>query len=57
LKKVFPDLPGWSFNVIEVSNGVYEVTAEDYAGHRLSETGTDPYKIIDKMKEEAKQLI
>lgn len=41
MKKVFPDLPGWSFDIEEVSAGVYIVTGTDGVGRRVEMTGTD----------------
>ena len=41
MKKVFSDLPDWSFDIQEVSAGVYEVTAMDTFGHRVQMKGTD----------------
>src|SRR5580704_6940797 len=35
MRRSFPELPGWSFLIEEVSAGVYEVTAKDAAGHRV----------------------
>jgi hypothetical protein len=44
--KTFPDLPGWSFEIEEGSNGVYEVTGSDEQGRRVRAKGTDVEKLL-----------
>jgi hypothetical protein len=46
MRRSFPELPGWSFLIEEVSAGVYEATAEDAAGHRVQTRGTDPEALL-----------
>lgn len=41
MTQTFPECPGWSFTIDEVSAGVYQVTATDSDGRRLQATGTD----------------
>ena len=41
MKKTFADLPDWSFEVREVSAGVFEVTGTDGADHRAQMEGTN----------------
>ena len=36
MRKTFPDLPEWCFEIDEVSSGVYEVIGRDMAGHCVS---------------------
>lgn len=41
MDKIFADLPGWSFEIEEVSHGVYEVIGSDQKGHQVQAKGTD----------------
>jgi hypothetical protein len=54
--KVFPELPGWSFDVHEVSAGVYEVTGTDALGHRVQTNGTDYDALIKECREAAAKM-
>jgi len=55
--RVLPDLPGWTFEVDEVSAGVYEVVASDRHGHTFSNKGTDPDALLKVCSEQARGLI
>jgi hypothetical protein len=48
MRRVFSDLPGWSFEIDEVSAGVYEVIATDKHGRRFSDKDTDPDALLEK---------
>lgn len=37
---------GWSFEVEEISAGVYQVTGRDAVGHSVVATGTDPDALL-----------
>jgi len=40
MKETFPDLPGWTFDIREVSAGMYEVVVTDTNGYfRAKMTG------------------
>ena len=54
--KVHPDLPEWSFEIDEVSAGVYEVTASDKRGRRFSSKGTDPDALLESCRQQAMRL-
>lgn len=56
MKESFADLPGWSFEIDEVSAGVYEVTATDTSGHRLQMKGTDPDVLLVECRRIASQI-
>jgi hypothetical protein len=56
MKKTFADLPGWSFDVREVSAGVYEVVGTDARGLRVEAKGTDPDRLISQCKQDALDL-
>jgi hypothetical protein len=53
LKKVFEDLPGWSFDVDERSAGLYEVIASDRRGRRFSMIDADPWVLLERGHKEA----
>jgi len=50
-------LPGWDFEVDEVSMGVYRVIARDASGRTIEKSGTDPDSLIEECKAEARRLI
>lgn len=50
----FNELPGWAFEVEEVSAGVYEVEGRDSAGRRVSVRGTDPDALLEEARDAAK---
>ena len=56
MKKTFPSLPDWTFDVDEVSAGVYEVIGKNQLGQVVSAKGTDPYKLLDECKESAAKV-
>jgi hypothetical protein len=56
MKKTFPELPGWIFDIGEVSAGVYEVMGRDKNGRVVSGKGIDVYDLINKCKAEASKL-
>ena len=49
----FPELPGWEFQMEEVSAGVYEVKGSDAQGRRVSAIGTDIDELIARCRSEA----
>ncbi len=53
MNESFDDLPGWLFEVDEVSANVYEVTGTDRAGHRVQMKGTDPDALLDDARKAA----
>jgi|HubBroStandDraft_5_1064220.scaffolds.fasta_scaffold1609679_1 hypothetical protein len=48
MKKRFPGLPAWHFDVDEVSAGVYEVIGRDDAGNVVSAKGIDRSNVASK---------
>jgi hypothetical protein len=55
--KKFEELPGWEFEVDEVSAGVYKVKGKDEKGRNVETVGTDLDSLIDKCKKYAMQII
>ncbi len=56
MKWTFPDLPEWTFDLDEVSAGVYEVIGTDRAGHRVQAKGTDLDKLVDECRQSAGRI-
>jgi hypothetical protein len=56
MKKRFPDLPAWHFDVDEVSAGVYEVIGRDDAGNVVSAKGTDLNSLSEQSRIEARKI-
>lgn len=53
----YQDLPGWTFEVDEVSAGVYKVVGSDSDGHTVEKTGTGPDELLEQCKVWAYELI
>ena len=49
----FPDLPGWTFEVDEVSFGVYVVRGRYVSGGMMKKTGVDPDALFEECRFEA----
>ena len=56
MKKTFPDLPEWAFELDEVSANAYEVVGTDKLGHRVSSKGLNLDEIIELCKKDAKAI-
>ena len=56
MKKEFPELPGWSFEIDEASPGVYRITATDIGGRSFEMKGTDREILLVECREEAAAL-
>lgn len=52
----FEQLPGWAFDVEEVSAGVYRVSGHDGFGHRLSVSGVDVDELLNACKSDAEAI-
>jgi hypothetical protein len=57
MPREYEDLPGWSFDVDEVSAGVYKAFGEDRAGRNIEETGLDPVVLIEKCRRAALKMV
>jgi hypothetical protein len=49
----FNDLPGWDFEIDEVSAGVYKIVGVDKSGHEVSATGFDSDELIKQARLDA----
>ena len=56
MKKTYPDLPAWEFQLDEVSVNVYEVVGTDKLGHKVSSKGVDLDELIEKCRKDAKAI-
>jgi hypothetical protein len=56
VKKEFPELPGWSFEIEEQPAGVYHVTATEQGGRTFDMKGTDRDLLLTECREEAAAL-
>lgn len=56
MKKKFPNLPEWVFDMDEVSASVYEVIGRDLSGHCVSAKGTDLDNILSECIKEAVRI-
>jgi len=56
MKKTFSELPAWSFDMDEVSAGVYEVVGTDNSGHRVSAKGTDLDAALENCRQQALRI-
>lgn len=57
MQREFPELPGWSFGVDEVSAGVYRAFGRDRLGRNIEITGTDPEVLIEKCRRAALEVM
>ena len=53
----FNEIPGWIFDVTEVSAGVFIVKGWDTLGHIVEKPGTDPDAMLEECKRYAAQVI
>ena len=56
MKQSFDDVPGWTFEIEEVSANVYEVTGTDSAGRRVQMKGTDPDVLLEDARKSARKI-
>jgi hypothetical protein len=54
--KEYADLPGWEFEIDEVSAGVYEVVGRDAAGHRVSAKGSNLDDLLGNCRNAAREI-
>lgn len=56
MKKTYDDLPGWEFDIREVSVGVYLVHATDRLGRTVQGTDFDPDKLLERARAKAAEI-
>ncbi|MCP5443153.1 MAG: hypothetical protein H6968_08985 [Chromatiaceae bacterium] len=56
MKKIYPELPKWEFELDEISANVYEVIGTDKSGHRVSSKGLDLEALIEQCKSDAREI-
>lgn len=57
MRKRFPDLPAWHFDMDEISAGVYEVIGRDEIGHCVSAKGIDLDALLEQCQREARKIV
>ena len=57
MQDTIPELPGWSFKVVELSSGVYRIIGSDELGRKVDLIGEDPESLIKRFKQDALKLI
>lgn len=50
------DLPGWTFEVEELSASVFRVIGRDQSGHTVERKGIDPDELIRECIQDAKHI-
>jgi len=53
MKKKFPELLGWVFEMEETSACVYKVIGKDKYGRKVSRQGTELDELLDECKSDA----
>ena len=58
MKTTYPEIPEWTFDVDEVSNGVYKIIALSDAGDTFSHVATELNlsQLIEQCKHEASKI-
>jgi hypothetical protein len=54
--KTFPELPEWTFDIDEISAGVYRVRGVDNVGRSVEASGTDEDALLDECKKSASRM-
>ena len=56
MAKQFKELPGWTFEIEEVSAAVYRVHGQNLAGRNVEAKGLDPDALLEHCKKAAAQM-
>ena len=56
IRRTFVELPGWTFEIDEVSAGVYSVRGVDEVGRSVASTGTDPDTVLSECRQSAAKI-
>ena len=57
MKRTFQDLPGWTFEIREVSAGVFVVTGRDAPGRNIERIGSDVDAMLESCRLWARQWL
>jgi len=55
-KECFPDIPGWTFYIAEVSQGAFEVIGKDDLGYSVRTLKPDEGKALEECKKMARNF-
>jgi hypothetical protein len=56
MQKQIDALPNWTFQVEEVSAGVYKLRATQSRGANIELTGIDPEELLKRAKKDAEEM-
>lgn len=56
IARTFEELPGWTFEVDEISAGVFRAKAVDKFGRSVETVGTDPDGILFDCQQSARKI-
>lgn len=56
LRRRFVELPGWTFEIDEISAGIYSVKGVDEVGRSVASSGTDPDAVLNECKKSAAEI-
>jgi hypothetical protein len=56
MKKEFPELPGWSFEIEELPTGGFRITATATSGRTFETNGTDCEALLAECRQEIAAL-
>ena len=57
MKETFEDLPGWTFEIREVSANAYKATGSDSAGHSFEFVGYNEEAVVAEAKRRARNIL
>lgn len=57
MRKTFDDLPNWTFDLDEVSAGVYKVVGSHLQGCSLEAKGIDPNDLMERAINDARRMV
>ena len=56
MSRRYPEFPGWTFDIDEISAGVYELVAKDARGRTITKFSTDLERLIEECKRDVADL-
>jgi hypothetical protein len=57
MKETFEDLPGWTFEIREVSANAFKATGSDGAGHSFEFVGYNEEAVVEEAKGRARTIL
>jgi hypothetical protein len=56
MERTFDEFPDWTFDLIEISVGVFRMKARDAKGRSFEKTGTNPHALLEEGKNYARRF-